>query len=105
MALDDAMDDGEAEAGAFADTFGGEERLEDPRSGRLVHAGAGPAPTVRAAIRRPSTPESAPGSAVEAQRAVIDHEQAERLVLLHPHGRRAEIEQRRGPPVLLDRRS
>ena len=31
----------EAEAGAFADFLGGEERLEDARDRRLVHPGAG----------------------------------------------------------------
>src|SRR5580658_2475420 len=41
MPGDDAMDDGEAEAGAFAHRLGGEERLEDALPRRFVHAAAG----------------------------------------------------------------
>src|SRR5947208_3070938 len=37
---DDAVDQRQAEAGALADFLGGEERLEDARDGRLVHAAA-----------------------------------------------------------------
>jgi hypothetical protein len=41
MLFDDAVDGGEAEAGAFAGNFGGEERFEDVRFGFGTHAGAG----------------------------------------------------------------
>ena len=39
--LDDAVDGGQAEAGAFADLLGGEERFEDAVQRLLVHAAAG----------------------------------------------------------------
>src|ERR671918_392499 len=38
---DDAVNEREAEARALADLLGGEERLEDARERRFVHAGAG----------------------------------------------------------------
>ena len=38
--LDDAVDDGQAHAGSFALRFGGEEGIENPFHGLLVHAPA-----------------------------------------------------------------
>ena len=41
MMRDDTVRDGESQSGAFANRFGGEERVEDPSHGDLIHAVAG----------------------------------------------------------------
>ena len=40
VAADDAVNDGEAEAGALADGLGGEEGIEDAVEGGAIHAAA-----------------------------------------------------------------
>ena len=40
MLFDDAVDDGESQAGPFSQLLGGEERLEQPFAGDFIHSGA-----------------------------------------------------------------